>query len=232
MKFPAHNHAPCFRSCPIIQKGPTLLSLNVQPQRQQTAQRCFLDFKNADFLGLNNHLAGLDWSSVLDAENSETAARNWHEILSSALQYFIPQKQVSIRSHNKPWYSSLLCRIRRQRDRLYKRSKNLAPDHRLSVLHRKVRNWYVAELRFAEKFYYKQISIQLSKRNLSADSHKWWKIAKTSRGLEASETIPPLSVNGKACLTANSLKSHFHSFNNEGCILPSIKAKRDESTRR
>ena len=54
------------------------------------------------------------------------------------------------------------------------------------MLYRKVRNWYVAELRSAEKFYYKQISIQLSKRNLSADPHKWWKIAKKSCGLETS----------------------------------------------
>ena len=41
----------------------------------------------------------------------------------------------------------------------------------------------------------------MSKRNLSADPHKWWKIAKKSRGLEASETIPQMSVNGRACLT-------------------------------
>ena len=95
------NEIFCVQACTVLPQlsdhCPTLLRLNVQPQRQQTAQRCFLDVKNADFRGLNNHLSGLamDRSSVLDAENSETAARNWHEILSSALQDFIPQKQVS-----------------------------------------------------------------------------------------------------------------------------------------
>ena len=128
MKFMCTNMQP---ASALSDHCPTPLNMNVQPQRQKTAQRCFLDLKNADFLCLNNHLAGLDWSSFLDAENPETAARNWHGILSSALQDFIPKKQVSYRSHNKPWYSSF-CRIRRQRDRLYKRSTNLAPDRRLS----------------------------------------------------------------------------------------------------
>ena len=94
------NEISCVQACTVLPQlpdhCPTLLSLNVQPLCQQTAHRCFLDFKNADFLGLNNRLSGLDWSSVLDAENSETAARNWHEILSSALQDFIPQSKSLI----------------------------------------------------------------------------------------------------------------------------------------
>ena len=228
--FTRHCYKSCIQACTVLpQLSDHCPSLDVQPQRQQAAQRCFLDFKNSDFLELNNHLAGLDWSSVLDAENPETAARNWHEILSSALQDFITQKQVSTQSHNKPWYSSLLCRIRRQRDHLYKRSKNLAPDHRLSVLYRKVRNWYVAELRSAEKLYYKQISIQLSKRNLMiwADAHKWWKIAKKSCGLEASEPIPPLRVNGLACLTASDKAESLNTVFAQQCSAPpaAIKCK-------
>ena len=206
---------------------PTPLNMNVQRQRQQTAQRCFLDLKNADFLGLNNHLAGLDWSSFLDAENSETAARNWHGILSSALQDFIPKKQVSYRSHNKPWYSSLLCRIRRQRDRLYKRSTNLAPDRRLSALYRKVRNWHVAELRTAEKFYHKQISTYASscQREIFRPIPTiGGKIAKKSCGLKARETIPPLSANGQACSTTTDKVESLDTVFAQQCSAPAGKS--------
>ena len=92
------------------------------------------------------------------------------------------------------------------------------------MLYRRVRNWYVAELRSAEKFYYKQISIQLSKRNLSADPHKWWKIAKKSCGLEASETIPPLSVNGRACLTASDKAESLNTVFAQQCSAPAAES--------
>ena len=138
---------------------PTLLSLNIQPPKQQVARRSFLDIKYADFCGLNRCLAELDWSPVLDVDNPDTAVQIWNEIFSVAMHKFIPEKQVSTRSQNKPWYSPHLCRIRRQRDRLYKRSKNRTTDHHLSVLYRRVRNWYVAELRYAEKLYYRRISL-------------------------------------------------------------------------
>ena len=133
---------------------------NIQPPKQQVARRSFLDIKNADFCGLNRCLAELDWSPVLDVDNPDTAVQIWNEILSVAMHKFIPEKQVSTRSQNKPWYSPHLCRIRRQRDRLYTRSKNRTTDHHLSVLYRRVRNWYVAELRYAEKLYYRRISLQ------------------------------------------------------------------------
>ena len=100
---------------------PTLLSLNIQPPKQQVARRSFLDFKHADFCGLNRCLAELDWSPVLDVDNPDTAAQIWNEILSVAMHKFIPEKQACTRSQNRPWYSLHLCRIRRQRDRLYTR---------------------------------------------------------------------------------------------------------------
>ena len=60
----------------------------------------------------------------------------------------------------------------------------------------------------------------MSKRNLSADPHKWWKIAKKSCGLEASETIPPLSVNGRACLTASDKAESLNTVFAQQCSAP------------
>ena len=199
---------------------PTLLSLNIQPLKQQVARRSFLDIKSADFCGLNRCLAELDWSPVLDVDNPDTAVQIWNEILSVAMHKFIPEKQVSTRSQNKPWYSPHLCRIRRQRDRLYKRSKNRTTDHHLSVLYRRVRNWFVAELRYAEKLYYRRISLHLSKKNLVSDAHKWWKIVKKSCGLRSSECIPPLSVNGRASLTASDKAESLNTVFAQQCSAP------------
>ena len=118
------------------------------------------------------------------------------------MKLFVPEKQVRTRPSNRPWYSPTLCRIRRQRDRLYQCSKKLPADHRLSVCYRRVRNWYVTERRNTEKCYYRNISSQLSKGNLLNDAHKWWSIAKKSCGLQTSDSLPPLHSQGQACLTA------------------------------
>ena len=109
-------------------------------------------------------------------------------------------KSLSLKSVSRfvlptgPWYSPTLCRIRRQRDRLYQRFKKLPADHRLSVCYRRVQNWYVAELRNAEKCYYRNISSQLSKGNLLNDAHKWWSIAKKSCGLQTSDSPSPVAL--------------------------------------
>ena len=75
--------------------------------------------------------------------------------------------------------------------------------HPLSVAYRKVRNWYVAELRFAEKAYFERQYQQLSNEKLSQDPHNWWKKAKSMCGMNKCDTIPALVSNGKTCLSAS-----------------------------
>ena len=105
-------------------------------------------------------------------------------------------------------------------ERSVKRSKNRTTDHHLSVLYRRVRNWYVAELRYSEKLYYRQISLHLSKKNFVFNAHKWWKIAKKSCGLRSSECIPPLSVNGRASLTASNKAESLNTVFAQQCSAP------------
>ena len=84
-------------------------------------------------------------------------------------------------------------------------------DHRLSVNYRRVRNWYVAELRAAECLYYLRVGGYLSSRCSLQNPHNWWKLAKRACGLGTDGVIPPLPSGGKlfvssadkaACLNA------------------------------
>ena len=138
------------------------------------------------------------------------------------MKLFVPEKQVRTRPPNRPWYSATLCRIRRQRDRLYLCFKKLPADHRLSVCYRRVWSWYVAELRNAETCYYRNISSQLSKGNLLNDAHKWWSIAKKSCGLQTSDSLTPLHSQGQACLAALEKATCLNSTFAEQCSAPTV----------
>ena len=77
------------------------------------------------------------------------------------MDQFVPKIVYTVRPGNKPWYSPLLYHLRRQRERLYRRSKHLVEHHHLRVAYRKVRNWYTAELRNAELLYYLRLTDDL-----------------------------------------------------------------------
>ena len=114
---------------------------------------------------LKDYFADLNWTPVLAATQPEEALEHWYSLVSHGMELFVPEKQVRTRPSNRPWYSSRLCRIRPQCDRLFNHSKKLPASHRLSLAYRQVRNWYVAELRSAERAFYREVSSQLSMRN-------------------------------------------------------------------
>ena len=65
-----------------------------------------------------------------------------------------------------------------------------------------MRNWYVAELRFAERAYYRRASSLLSDGELSGRPHHWCNQAKSVCGLKTCNNIPALAVNGRVVTEA------------------------------
>ena len=62
--------------------GPALIKPECSASTPTDSTTLLFGFQECRFPSTHNHLAGLDWSSVLDRESSDIAARNWHEILS------------------------------------------------------------------------------------------------------------------------------------------------------
>ena len=153
-------------------------------------------------VNLNEIFCASDWSSVFSASNTAQAVNAWYAKVYSVLERFVPRSTVSDRRGNKPWYSSFLCRLRRQRDRLFRWSKELQHDHRLSIAYRSVRNWYVAELRSAERAYYRYLASTLSAGQLRSQPHRWWSKAKSVCGLKERDAVPPLVADGKLHISA------------------------------
>ena len=131
---------PCSILAPIADHCPTCMKLSLHHSRAQRSRRPFLNFSRADIPALNDFLGKVDWSAVFSAQDVSTALDSWCAIAQLALSNFVPRDTLVFRSENKPWYSSYLRRIARQRDGLFRLSRHLSRDHRLSVAYRRVRN--------------------------------------------------------------------------------------------
>ena len=188
---------------PVADHCPTIMQLRLSRPREHGRQCTFRDFERGNLSGLTNFLLNVDWSLVYSAQDPEVALYIWYDIYLSAVNRFVPETTVTIRPNNKPWYTAHLHRLRRQQDRLFCRCKVFPSEHRLHALYRRVRNWYVSELRHAERSYHRRMQCHLSDRELRDNPHRWWSTAKAACGLQSHDKIPPLRSNGIVHLTAN-----------------------------
>ena len=176
---------------PLSDHCPTVLHFNFTLRHLESSHFS----GRIDYHGLRTHLSEADWSSVTSTTDIHLAVTAWETIVSSALETFSLPTRV-LRENHKPWYTSDLSRLRRQRDRLFHKSKSLDKEHKLSIAYRKVRNLYVAELRFAERRFFARQCSKLSSKDAVRDTHRWWKTAKSVCGIKAFRSIPTLVENG------------------------------------
>ena len=187
---------------PVADHCSTVMQLSVGSTSAKVVRRSHLDFARTDFSALNDHLHNADWSDVYSSSDPASALDSWYSVVQSALCNFVPRSTAVIRPHSKPWYSSYLRRIAKQRDRLFRRSRGLHSEHRLAVGYRRVRNWYVAELRHAERMYYIRQGCRLSSKELWGCTHRWWAVAKYACGLQSRDSIPPLAGSGYVAISS------------------------------
>ena len=147
-------------------------------------------------------LAEANWSPVLECSDVEHALESWSDTVQCAVSQFVPKTVFTARPGNKLWYSSLLHKLRRQKERLFRRAKPFDQQHPLSVAYRKVRSWYTAELRNAERLSYLRLTDSLSNKEMLRTPHRWWALAKSVCGLRARDPVPPLQAGGRAHISA------------------------------
>ena len=69
------------------------------------------DNSRADLVGLRDHLSNMNWKERLgEFRDIEFVASEWPKIILEAAKLVIPNKYVTIRPNDKPWYSNELRR--------------------------------------------------------------------------------------------------------------------------
>ena len=93
-------------------------------------KRTALNFKKANWEGLNKALNLVKWDTIIGKHEAETAWRNFKTVLSSLVQRFIPSVTIK-ENDNPPWFDDETFKAYKKKSRLREKYKetNLAADY-------------------------------------------------------------------------------------------------------
>ena len=183
-------------------------------------------------------ISSQDWN-FRNTLSVDEACDNFTSKITDFCRASIPNKEVTIRPNDKPWFDSQLRTLSRQRDRQKARaikSKNLNDWNKYKILRNKVNNM---KKNTKVKYFY-------NLENVITESDKsnpklFWKILKQLlKSNENSETIPApktaINGHGKYCFTdqetANCLNDYFSSITSVDDLhttLPTFAPKTENS---
>lgn len=83
---------------------------------------CKFNFKQCDFISINQHLQQLDWSEVMRVSDLNIALDNFYNIMCDSLKKFVPTHKY-IPEKNCSWFSPTLKKMKNRKNYLHKKFK-------------------------------------------------------------------------------------------------------------
>ena len=168
-------------------------SLRLKPKIDPPYNRTIWNYSKADISGLKRHLAQADWDACFSSEDVNCIACSWTETLLNGARMFIPNRTITVRPKDKPWYTNELRTIKRKVLRLFhiaKRSNNPTKWEAYRTLNGEYHELIVeAKLRHERQ--------EMKKLQLIPQNPKfWWRKVKHILGYGQCGTIPPIKLNG------------------------------------
>ena len=158
-------------------------------EKRKCYQRKVWYYKKADFDYFRSELAGHNWDSCFSSGNPDTICTEWTKTFLEIANKCIPNKIITIRPDDVPWYNSHLRRLRNLRDRSYSTAKK-KNNARFWEIYRQHRNKYINELHNAEEAYYSSMADKLSSSDTPPKT--WWKTVKYFLGKNKESDLPPI----------------------------------------
>ena len=167
------------------------LRLRLKMYKPETYLRHIWLYNKADFNGFNLAIQRYDWDTCFQGDHVDEVLKKWTASFLSLAHEFIPNKTVTIRPKDVPWFTSELRNLKKQKDRLHKIAKRSnSPIAWLNF--RTIRNTYVGKLREAENKYTSELAAKLQ-NPANVNSKRWWQITKKLLGKFSDPTIPPIT---------------------------------------
>ena len=176
----------------------------------QCYKRTMWNFKETNFIDFKNHLRHYIWDclSLCDIDEiAESFTRSLYNIAKTN----IPNKEVLIRSNDKPWFTSKLRCMKRKCIRLFNAlKKNRNPTYQ--NIYKDYHLLYCFEIKHAKKEYKENKLSDLAKHAVSKPQ-KWWKLLKDlTKENDTHESIPALTVDGEIVMSDKDKASAFNKF--------------------
>ena len=184
------------------------------------------NFSQANFALYREKLSEVNWDKCFESNDIDAICESFTQQLLSVADETVPNRMVTVRPSDKPWYTTAHRKLLRKKNRMfqiYKCSKNMENWEKFTTS----RKMYQEEIKLAKQnFEEKQL------RNLADEgiknSKKWWTLLKqVNNNNKISDSIPPIE-NGTSFVVDDKLKADlFNKFfleasyiNEEGATLP------------
>ena len=188
------------------------------------------NYKKANFDSFREDLSQFDWSVCLNPGFTlDEMADKWSNEFLKIANKSVPNKLVTIRPEDKPWYTNKLRCKRRHMMKLYKVAK--PHNHGLKWENYKtVRNEYFSEIKIAKKcFETEQLKSLADEKN---KPKQWWSLIKQIHQSNSShEGIPPLEVDENILTDDKDKANAFNNFFLRASTLDESNAKLPDQDR-
>ena len=197
--------------CPI---RATLLLKN-KFNKPKCYNRHIWQYHLADFDDFRHQLHITDWDSCM-VDSIDKTCSNWTTTFLNIARQCIPNKTVVIRPNDKIFFTPELRKLRRKKNRLHRRAKQLNTVFHWSQF-REARNYYNLKIKEAKINHEVKQASEL-KHSDNIHPKKWWKIAKSfiKKDADKGSCYPPIKVNGDIVTDdkekAEAFNNHFIKF--------------------
>ena len=176
-------------------------------------KRIMWNYKETNFDLYRYAIAQNNFDECFSSDCIDAVCQSWTDKVMEIALRTIKHKTVTVRTKDKPWYTSRLRTLKRKKDRLHNVAKNNKTSHSWDR-YKEARNDYFLKVKLAQSEHENKRYEAIS-RNENINTKKWWQILKqVYQCNDIFESIPPLE-NGQDIITNNTEKANL--FNNYFC---------------
>ena len=104
--------------------------LNAKHKCDPAFSRIIWDYKYMDLPGLKKYLNSTNWDECFETNDADLASKSWGESFLNAVRMFVPNKVITIRPKDKPWYNNNLRKLKRKVIRYFRLAKSSGNEFR------------------------------------------------------------------------------------------------------
>ncbi len=184
------------------------MHLKFNMSKSSSYKRLMWDYNRADFDGLQDYLQGIDWSETLgDYDDIDYTASAWSTTILDIAKRFIPNRMVTVRHNDKPWYNSNLRRLKCRVSSCHTRAKTAQCANSWEE-YRRMRNQYIQACRDAKSEHEAKRLSDIS--NCSFSTKQCWTLYKSVLGINSETSYPSLCVNDEVIVDDESKANTFN----------------------
>ena len=144
-------------------------------KKNSSFERFIWLYAKADFDEFRETLDAVNWDPCFDTDDINEMSKLWTSTFLNIARRCIPNRTITVRQDDAPWYSCSLRAKKRKVERIHKKAKDCKTSNKTYFWHyfRQLRNEYISDLRAAEENYFNR---QFDSVNCSKKRGKgWWK---------------------------------------------------------